>query len=51
MNIVLGRGNNRRVFQAPTGAPFRQMLKDNPVEAAKIKGNLMALVRQQGKKG
>jgi hypothetical protein len=49
MNIILGRGNNRQTFSAPAGASFRALQRDNPVEAVKITGNLLALVRQQPK--
>ena len=47
MNIVLGRGNSRRVFVVPSGREMRRMAKEQPLEHTKIRGNLMGLVRQQ----
>jgi hypothetical protein len=49
MNIVIGRGNNRQTLFAPSGTAFRNMKKTDPIEAAKITGNLLGLVRQQPK--
>lgn len=47
MHIVLGSGNNRQVFEVATGREMKAMAKTNPIEHAKIVGNLKALVRRQ----
>ena len=47
MNIIIGRGKSRQVItNVPAGRDFRALLKQEPIEAAKIKGNMMALVRR-----
>lgn len=47
MNIVLGSGNNRQVFEIATGKGMKAMAKESPIEHTKIVGNLKALVRRQ----
>ena len=47
MNIVIGSGNNRQVFEVVTGKEMKALAKNNGVEHAKIVGNLKALVRRQ----
>lgn len=45
MQLTIGRGNSRQVLTMPTAQEVREMSKNNPKEHVKIRGNLMALVR------
>jgi hypothetical protein len=49
VKLIIGRGNSRQVLTMPTAREVREMAKSNAVEHAKIKGNLLALVRRQPK--
>ncbi len=51
MILILGSGNNRQTFDLPSGREYRDLKKNKPVEAVKITGNIMGLVRRNAKKG
>ena len=49
MDIIIGSGSNRQKFTIATGEEWRKLAKQNPVEHAKIRDNIMALVRKGAK--
>ena len=49
MDIIIGSGKNRQKFVVATGAAMKDLAKKNPIEHAKIIGNLKAFVRRQPK--
>ena len=49
LTLTVGRGNNRKTFELPSGKAARELSKNEPIEYAKIKGGIMGLVRNQQK--
>ena len=50
LTLTLGRGKNRQTFELPTGRDYRQLKKQDGREAAKITGNIIAIVRRNSNK-
>jgi hypothetical protein len=45
LTLTVGRGNHRRNFVLPSGREYRDLKKNQPVEAVKITGNILAISR------